>query len=75
MDTDELYLNYLADKQQSLLLTHTEDTMNVHYSGLNVEPMFTDIVDGTSSWAAIDGLPTLLNNSLISEGNLFVTLI
>lgn len=68
MDSDDIsYLSYLNDKPQNLLLQSSEEGLGIHYSALNVEPMFTDITDGTSSWA-IDGLPILMNSSCVSEG-------
>lgn len=65
---DSPYLNYLSDKPQSFLLQNGEETLGVQYSSLNVEQIFTDIGDGTSAWT-IDGLPILMNGSLIPEGN------
>lgn len=67
MDTDDnTFLNYFGDKPQSFLIQNSDETLGLQYSSLGVEQIFTDINDG-SSWT-IDGMPILMNGSLLPEG-------
>ncbi|KAF5306670.1 hypothetical protein FQR65_LT07225 [Abscondita terminalis] len=64
--TDESYLTLLNDGTHNYLLQTSEESL-VQDPGLNVEPMFTEIEDGTGAWSV--GLPILMNGSLISEAD------
>lgn len=68
--SEEPYLNFFNDKTQSFLLSNNDEALGTQYSSLNVEPMFTEIADNGTTWA-IDGLPILMNGSLISDGRCF----
>ncbi|KAK4876594.1 hypothetical protein RN001_009100 [Aquatica leii] len=64
--TDESYLTLLNDGTHNYLLQTSEESL-VQDPSLNVEPMFTEIEDGTGAWSV--GLPILMNGSLISEAD------